>query len=71
MESLFNLEEERGLRWSERVGLGNSRLNNFFGSDESEPLRTLWLGSMVGILGSSAVFWLLRFVARHWLHDAM
>jgi hypothetical protein len=46
-------------------------MNSFFDSDESKPLRRLWLGSTMGILGSAGLFWLLRFVARHWLHDAM
>jgi hypothetical protein len=71
MESLLSQEEERGLSWSERVGLKNSRMNSFFDSDESKPLRRLWLGSVMGVLGSAGLFWLLRFVAQHWLHDAM
>jgi hypothetical protein len=71
MESLLSREEERSLNWSERVGLKNSRMNSFFDSEESKQLRRLLLGSIMGILGSAGLFWLLRFVARHWLYDAM
>jgi hypothetical protein len=64
MESLLSREEERGLNSIERAWLVHSRMNNFWDSDESKPLRRLLLGSIMGMLGSAGLFWLLRLVAH-------